>query len=114
MYANSVYSAMVLVETSLFAKRVDQLIDRESLRLLQLHLISDPEAGAVIAGTGGLRKIRWQVPGRGKRGGVRVIYYWARTHEVILLLLVYAKNEQDDLSPQQKAVLKRVVEEEFS
>ena len=80
---------------------------------LQLRLIAEPEAGDLIKGTGGLRKIRWQGSGRGKRGGVRVIYYGARREEVILLLLVYGKNEQDDLTPERRAALKRLVEEEF-
>lgn len=105
---------MVIKETSVFTKRVEKLLDTESFRLLQLRLIADPEAGDLIKGTGGLRKMRWQGSGRGKRGGVRVIYYWARGDDVILLLLVYGKNEQSDLTPQQKAVLRRLVEEEFS
>ena len=105
---------MVIKETSVFTKRVEKLLDRESFRLLQLRLIADPEAGDLIKGTGGLRKMRWQGSSRGKRGGVRVIYYWARGDEVILLLLLYGKNEQDDLTQQQRAALKRLVEEEFS
>jgi mRNA-degrading endonuclease RelE of RelBE toxin-antitoxin system len=51
--------------------------------------------------------------GRGKRGGVRVIYYWAANRDIVLMLLVYGKNEQDDLTPEQLRVLKRLVEEEF-
>jgi mRNA-degrading endonuclease RelE of RelBE toxin-antitoxin system len=104
---------MVIVETAVFTKRVRRLLDRESYRLLQLRLAADPEAGDVIPGTGGLRKIRWQGSGRGKRGGVRVIYYWARAHQVVLMLMVFGKNEQADLSPDQKATLKRLVKEEF-
>ncbi len=61
---------MVIKETSVFTKRVEKLLDGESLRLLQLRLIAEPEAGDLIKGTGGLRKIRWQGSGRGKRGGV--------------------------------------------
>ena len=105
---------MVIVETSVFTKRVDKLLDRESFRLLQLRLVAEPDAGDVVKGTGGLRKIRWQGSGRGKRGGVRVIYYLAREDEVILLLLIYGKNERDDLTTRQKAILKGLVEEEFS
>ena len=60
-----------------------------------------------------MRKIRWQGSGRGKRGGVRVIYYVAREDEVILLLLIYGKNERDDLTPRQKTILKELIEEEF-
>ncbi|MCH7565170.1 MAG: hypothetical protein IH968_15265 [Gemmatimonadetes bacterium] len=105
---------MVIVETSVFTKRVDKLLNRESFRLLQLRLVAEPDAGDVVKGTGGLRKIRWQGSGRGKRGGVRVIYYLAREDEVILLLLIYGKNERDDLTTRQKAILKGLVEEEFS
>jgi len=104
---------MIFRETSVFSKRADKLLDRESLRLLQVRLLQDPEAGDLIRGTGGLRKIRWEGSGRGKRGGVRVIYYWAGAQDVVLLLLVHGKNEQDDLSSEQRAFLKQLVQEEF-
>lgn len=104
---------MIFREASVLSKRADKLLDRESLRLLQVRLLQDPEAGDLIRGTGGLRTIRWEGSGRGKRGGVRVIYYWAGAHDVVLLLLVYGKNEQDDLSSEQRALLKQLVQEEF-
>ncbi len=66
-----------------------------------------------MQGSGGLRKIRWAGSGRGKRGGTRVIYYWARADGVILMLMAYAKNEASDLTKEQIAILRRVVEEEF-
>ena len=97
----------------MFTRQVSELLDRESYRLLQLRLVGDPEAGQLIPGTGGLRKIRWQGSGRGKRGGVRVIYYWAVRDAVVLMLLMYGKNEQDDLTPAQKKVLVALVREEF-
>ena len=105
--------AMVIKETSVFTKRVDKLLDKESYRLLQLRLVAAPEAGDLIQGTGGLPKVRWQGAGRGKRGGVRVVYYWATSEGVILLLMIYGKNERADLTQDQKAILKRIVEEEF-
>lgn len=104
---------MLIKETSIFTRRVDKLLDRESYRLLQLRLAMDPECGDLIRGTGGLRKVRWQGAGRGKRGGVRVIYYWAQSPEIILLLVIYGKNEQDDLTSDQRKILKAIVEEEF-
>jgi mRNA-degrading endonuclease RelE of RelBE toxin-antitoxin system len=104
---------MVIKETAVFTKRVDKLLDKESYRLLQLRLLAAPEAGDIIQGTGGLRKVRWQGAGRGKRGGVRVVYYWATSDGVILLLMIYGKNERVDLTQDQKAILKRIVEEEF-
>jgi len=104
---------MLIKETSVFTKQADRLLDAESYRLLQLRLVHDPEAGALMRGTGGLRKIRWQGSGRGKRGGVRVIYYWATSQGAILMLLMYPKSERDDLSPEQRKVLAALVEEEF-
>lgn len=68
---------MLIKETTVFTRRVTRLLDVESYRLLQVRLAEDPKAGVVIPGTGGLRKIRWGSADTGKRGGVRVIYYWA-------------------------------------
>ena len=65
---------------------------------LQVHLAGHPDAGKVIPGSGGIRKIRWAGSGRGKRGGLRVIYYWWVAADRISMLLVYPKNEQDNLS----------------
>lgn len=104
---------MVIKETSVCTKQVQRLLDRESYRLLQLRLVAEPGAGDVIPGTGGLRKIRWEAAGRGKRGGARVIYYWAREDGEILLLLIYSKTRQDDLTPKQKALLKKLIQEEY-
>ena len=104
---------MVIKETTVFTKQVKQLLDAESYRLLQLRLVADPEAGALIPGTGGLRKIRWQGSGRGKRGGIRAIYYWAGKVDVILMVLAYPKNEQGDLTADQKKILAALVREEF-
>jgi mRNA-degrading endonuclease RelE of RelBE toxin-antitoxin system len=104
---------MVFKETTVFTKQVKQLLDAESYRLLQLKLVVNPEAGALIPGTGGLRKIRWQGSGRGKRGGIRAIYYWATRDDVVLMLLAYPKNERDDLTAEQKKVLSALVKEEF-
>ena len=104
---------MLIKETEVFCRRIQRLLDAESYRFLQLRLAADPEAGPLIPGTGGLRKMRWGGSGRGKRGGIRVIYYWSGVTDTILLLMVFAKNEQSDLSREQKAVLRRIVEEEY-
>lgn len=82
----------------------------DEYRELQEALVNRPDMGALIQGTGGLRKIRWKLEGRGKSGGVRSIYYWMRADEQIYMLYVYAKNEQEDLAPEQKKVLKSIVE----
>jgi hypothetical protein len=104
---------MRIIETSVFTRDVVELLPDDDYRSLRLALALRPEAGPVIKGSGGLRKIRWAVPGRGKRGGVRVIYYWATAESVIFMLLIYPKNRQDDLTPQQLKVLRKVVQEEF-
>ena len=112
-YAIGVHLCMIIKETSVFTRQVRDLLDAESYRLLQLRLVADPEAGELIRGTGGLRKIRWQGSGRGKRGGIRAIYYWAGQHDVVLMLLAYPKNERDDLTPAQRKLLAAMVKEEF-
>ena len=104
---------MLIKETTVFSKRAQSLLDMESYRLLQLRLAADPVAGSLIPGTGGLRKMRWRGSGRGKSGGVRVIYYWARAHDTILMLMMFAKNERSDLTRDQKEILRRIVEEEY-
>jgi mRNA-degrading endonuclease RelE of RelBE toxin-antitoxin system len=104
---------MVIVETSVFSRQVQALLDDDEYRRLQTILIIRPDAGVLIPGSGGLRKIRWNAHRRGKRGGVRVIYYWAVKQNRLLMLLMYAKNEQDDLTPEQLRVLRRIIEEEY-
>jgi mRNA-degrading endonuclease RelE of RelBE toxin-antitoxin system len=104
---------VIIAETPTFTRQVRELLDEESYRQFQLELVDNPDRGRLIPGSGGLRKIRWHGSGRGKRGGVRVIYYWATEREIILLLLAYPKNDREDLTPAQLAVLRRVVEEEF-
>ena len=85
---------MIIKETSVFTRRIKKLLDDESYRLLQLQLVVDPLCGVPMPGTGGLRKLRWSSAGRGRRGGVRVIYYWMAEHETLLMLLLYGKSEQ--------------------
>jgi hypothetical protein len=104
---------MVIIETPVFTKRVIAILSDEEYRLLQMHLINKPDAGKVIKGSGGLRKLRWSAKGHGKSGGVRIIYYWFAAQGTILLLFVYAKNERDDLTSEQLEQLRRVVEGEY-
>ncbi|MEP0805694.1 MAG: type II toxin-antitoxin system RelE/ParE family toxin [Chloroflexota bacterium] len=104
---------MEIVETSIFTKRVLEIMDDEEYRLLQQALAIRPDWGVVIPGSGGLRKLRWNIPGRGKRGGARIIYYWAVQESVILLLFIFRKNERDDLTPAQIQSLRKIVHEEY-
>jgi hypothetical protein len=83
----------------------------DDCRALQSALLLRPEAGALIPGGGGLRKVRWGLPGTGKRGGLRLIYYWQKAEDRIYMLLVYRKTRQDDLTPQQLRILRKLVKE---
>jgi len=104
---------VIFFETPVFTRRIKELADDDQYRELQLRLLVDPEAGALIPRSGGLRKIRFELPGRGKRGGARIIYYWVRARSQIYLLLAYAKNEQDDLAEEQLKALRTLVRQEF-
>ncbi|WP_198588715.1 type II toxin-antitoxin system RelE/ParE family toxin [Alloalcanivorax mobilis] len=102
---------MIFIETPIFTKRLRDLLDDESYSAFQRQLADHPDMGDVIQGTGGLRKIRVASSGRGKRGGARVIYYHFVSASRIALLLIYAKNEKDDLSPDERKALKRIIEQ---
>jgi mRNA-degrading endonuclease RelE of RelBE toxin-antitoxin system len=104
---------MVIVETSIFTRQVLLLLTDDEYRLLQAILVNRPDAGVVIPSSGGLRKMRWGMMGRGKRGGVRVIYYWAVKYERILMLLIYPKYEKDDLTSEQLKILRKIIKEEY-
>jgi mRNA-degrading endonuclease RelE of RelBE toxin-antitoxin system len=104
---------MVIIETSVFTRQVQKLLDDETYREFQIALAERPDMGAVTKGSGGLRKVRWAAQGRGKRGGVRVIYYWAVEQERLLMLLMYPKSERDDLTREQLKILRKIVEEEY-
>jgi hypothetical protein len=101
------------VETPVFTASVVKHLDEEAYRQLQLALMLRPEQGPVIPGAAGLRKVRWARLGGGKRGGLRVIYYWSPADAVFYMLFCYAKNEQGDLTPAQARALGRLVREEF-
>jgi mRNA-degrading endonuclease RelE of RelBE toxin-antitoxin system len=102
-----------IIETTIFTKKINSLLTDEEYRNLQSALILNPEKGKIIRSSGGLRKIRWGTAGRGKSGGIRIIYYWIIKKNTILMLLVYPKNEQDDLTSSQLKILKSLVEKEL-
>ena len=104
---------MVIIETPVFTRQVQDLLADDDYRLLQVALINRPDLGAVIRGSGGLRKVRWNLPGKGKRGGVRIIYYWAVAQDQLLMLFMYPKNVRDDLTPAQVKILKQIVEKDY-
>jgi len=104
---------MVIIETPIFTKQLLSTLSDDEYRLFQANLLERPDAGKIIPGGGGLRKVRWALPGRGKSGGVRVIYYWFTALETILLLFMYPKSVQDNLTQNQLKQLKRIIEEEY-
>ena len=104
---------MRFIETSVFTATLKRHLDDEQYRAMQLALALRPEQGSLIPGGGGLRKLRWGAEGRGKRGGVRTIYYWAVDDELCYMVYMYVKNEQGDLTATQLRALARVVREEF-
>jgi hypothetical protein len=101
---------VIFVETPTFTKRVLALLDDGSYGALQTHLAKHPDAGDIIRGSGGLRKIRWAAKGHGKRGGVRLIYYWWIGKDRISMLFVYSKSELDDLTAAQLKLLRQALE----
>ena len=104
---------MRFVETPIFTKIITGLLDDEDYRRLQVTLILRPEQGPIIRGSGGLRKVRWAKAGAGKRGGLRLIYYWVPTESTFVMLYAYSKSDQADLTPSQTRRLGQIVREEF-
>jgi len=104
---------MVIIETRMFTRQITELMPDDLYRALQEALWINPLLGSLIPGSGGLRKVRWLLPGAGKRGGVRIIYYWYSPESRIYMLLAYAKSEQDNLTPRQLKILKSLVEQEL-
>jgi mRNA-degrading endonuclease RelE of RelBE toxin-antitoxin system len=99
---------LTFIETKLFTSLVQQYLADDEYAALQQALVTTPDAGDLIRGSGGVRKLRWGVAGRGKRGGVRVIYYLRSHQDEIWMLTVYAKNEEASIPGQ---VLRKIKEE---
>ena len=105
----------LFVELPAFERNRSSYLTDEAYRGLQNEMLKDPEAGDVISGTGGLRKLRYgdATRGKGKRGGLRIIYYWWDPKKQFWLFTLYDKDELDDLSPKEKAILKTLLKQEL-
>jgi len=102
---------MEFIETSLFSKLIREYLSDEEYSALQWVLVARPDAGALIPGSGGLRKLRWAAPGRGKSGGYRVIYYWQDHLGQIWLLTIYAKNEAENIPAHVLRAIKKEIDD---
>lgn len=100
---------MEFIELPLFARSVAGLLDEAALLEVQVYLLLQPDAGDLMPGSGGLRKLRWAAKGKGKRGGSRLIYYWAVSEHLIYLVVAYAKNDLADLTPKQARQLRELI-----
>lgn len=101
---------MEFIETAYYTRIIADYLSDEEQGELQSHLIASPDGGSIIKGTGGVRKIRWGAKGKGKRGGLRIIYYWRTARGHIYLLTIYDKNEASNLTANEKEYLKKMVE----
>ena len=102
---------LTFIETPVFTEQITSLLNDDEYSKFQAMLLANPEAGHVVSGAGGLRKIRWKDPGRqkGKRGGIRIIYYYRIHVGQVLLLTAYNKDHQSDLSNSQKRLFREIV-----
>lgn len=101
---------VTVAETREFIRRIDGLMDQTDKDALLFYLACHPEAGSLIRGTGGLRKLRWNAGGKGKRGGARVIYYFHSEKMPLYLLTAYGKSEKSDLSAVHRRELSKLTD----
>lgn len=100
---------LTFIEDEKFTRAADRLLTEDERLELMIRLVASPEAGDVIPGSGGCRKLRFAAKGKGSRGGARVIYFYRSQVGQILLLEIYAKNEKEDLSTEEIKKLKSKV-----
>jgi hypothetical protein len=101
---------MIFIETSIFTKWLPTYLSDDEYWNLQNFLMEKPEAGDIIQGAGGLRKLRWSLNNKGKRGGIRIIYYRQIADDHIYMMTLYTKSEMTDLSTKDKKALKQMIE----
>jgi hypothetical protein len=99
---------MTLIETKIFTQQITDLMSDSEYRIIQNELLADPKAGNVIEHSGGLRKIRFGIKGKGKRGGIRMVYFYNEVKARIYLLISYSKNEKDDLTAKELEILRNI------
>jgi len=99
---------MIFIETTVFTKLLPKYLTDDEYRAFQWYLLAYPEVGDVVPGSGGVRKIRWAPEGKGKRGGIRVMYYWKKSAMEIWLFTLYSKNEKATIPGH---ILKKIAEE---
>ena len=99
---------MLFIEAPKFTELVKEHLSDDEYAALQWMLLERPDAGPIVPGSGGVRKLRWGLRGRGKRGGIRVIYYWKTADDEIWLLTLYAKNVQGNIPAH---LLKQIAQE---
>mgnify|MGYP000856868518 CR=1 FL=1 len=102
---------MEFVETPIFTKQILKLLSEESYREFQNEVFQNPEIGKLIKGGCGIRKVRWSLPNKGKSGGIRIIYFFKNTKNLVYLLFAYPKNVADNLTDEQVAQLAKLVKE---
>jgi mRNA-degrading endonuclease RelE of RelBE toxin-antitoxin system len=101
---------MEFVETPLFSKIVKDYLSDDEFSALQWTLALHPESGSIIPNSGGIRKVRWPGKGKGKRDGLRIIYYWKTKSGEIWLLTVYAKSEAENIAPEILKALRKEID----
>jgi mRNA-degrading endonuclease RelE of RelBE toxin-antitoxin system len=99
---------MIFIETTTFTKLIGSYLTDDEYRGLQSFLLEHPDVGKIVRGSGGVRKLRWAVAGKGKSGGIRVIYYWKRADNEVWLLTVYGKSERETIPSH---ILRQIAEE---
>lgn len=101
---------VTIVEVEPFARQASDVMSSEELEAFKYYIASEPEVGDVIAGTNGVRKVRWAIEGKGKSGGVRIIYYYHSNHIPLFLLTVYRKSAKANLTKKQRNIMGKLVE----